>query len=113
MIEKYSFGKIVIDGKRYKKDIKIIGGSVLPDWYRKSGHIVEIGDIEDILEAKPDILVIGKGKPGLMKVSDSLSGFLEKNGIELIEEKTSAAVRTFSDLHFNGKNVAGGFHLTC
>ena len=113
MIEQYSFGNIVIDGVTYINDIKIIQGKVVPEWWRKSGHFVDVDDIQDILKSKPDILVLGKGSPGQMKSTGSLREFLKNNGIELIEEKTSEAVKTFNRLFKAGKNVSAGFHLSC
>ena len=113
MIEEFSFGKIKINGLTYTDDIKIIGGKVVPEWWRKKGHSVEIDDIKDILAAQPDILVIGKGQPGLMKSSGSLREYLKNSGIELIENKTSKAIEDFNRLLKAGKNVSAGFHLTC
>ncbi|MGB9440927.1 MAG: hypothetical protein WCB15_23500, partial [Desulfobacterales bacterium] len=40
MIEKYSFGKIVVNGVTYTNDIKIVQGRVVSDWWRKKGHSV-------------------------------------------------------------------------
>ena len=113
MIEPFSFGKIIVNGVSYTSDIKIIQGKVIPEWWRKSGHRVDVDDIKDILKSKPDILVIGKGKPGLMKSSRSLREFLKDNEIELIEEKTSKAVQTFNRLLKKGKDVSAGFHVSC
>lgn len=113
MIEQYSFGNIVINGEKYMNDVKIIQGNVVPSWWRKSGHHVEIEDVEDIIGTQPEILVIGKGQPGHMSSSRRLQEFLENNDIELIEEKTTEAVETFNRLYKAGKNVAAGFHLSC
>ncbi len=113
MIEKYSFGKMVIEGKSYTSDLKIIHGKVVPKWWRKSGHMVVADDILDILDAKPGILVLGKGKPGLMKSTKSLKEALQKNNIELIEETSKSAMLTFNKLAEKGESVCGGFHLTC
>ena len=113
MIENFSFGRITVDGITYTDDIKIIQGKVKPTWWRKSGHRVEVEDIRDIIEAKPSILVLGKGKPGMMKSTPSLCEFLKQNHIELIEEKTSKAINTFNRLFKEGANVCAGFHLTC
>jgi hypothetical protein len=111
MIEKYSFGKIVVTGVTYTNDIKkIIQGRVVSDWWRKKGHSVGIEDIQDILESKPSVLVIGKGQPGMMKSSRSLRRFLKKNDIELIEEKTSQAITTYNSLLQQEKEVSAGFH---
>lgn len=113
MIEKYSFGEIVVEGETYTGDITIVDGNVVSNWWRKTGHKVEIDDISHIMKFKPDILVLGKGKPGLMKSSKSLKAFLKENNIELIEESSSKAVETFNRLMQEGKKVAAGFHLTC
>ena len=113
MIKQFSFGKIIVNGVSYTSDIKIIQGKVIPEWWRKSGHRVDVDDIKDILKSKPDILVIGKGKPGLMKSSRSLREFLKDNEIELIEEKTSKAVQTFNRLLKEGKDVSAGLHVSC
>jgi len=113
MIEQYSFGNIVINGVSYGNDVKIIQGKVVSEWLRKRGHFVDVDDIQDILKSKPDILVLGKGSPGQMKSTEALRKFLKNNGIELIEEKTSKAFKTFNRLFNKGKNVSAGFHLTC
>lgn len=113
MIEQYSFGNIVINGVSYINDIKIIQGKVISEWWRKRGHFVDVDDIQDILKSKPDILVLGKGSPGQMRSTDTLREFLEKNNIELIEEKTVEAIETFNRLLKQGKNVSAGFHLSC
>jgi len=113
MIEQYSFGSIVINGVSYRNDVKIIQGKVVPEWWRKRGHFVDVDDIQDILKLKPDILVLGKGSPGQMKSTEALRKFLKTNGVKLIEEKTSKAFKTFNRLFNKGNNVSAGFHLTC
>ena len=113
MIEKYSFGTIGVNGMSYNTDIKIVQGLVIADWWRASGHTLDVDDIRDILEIKPKILVIGKGEPGYMKLTGTLLEYLEKNNIELIEERTSQAIHTYNRLFEEGKNVSGGFHLGC
>ena len=113
MITQYSFGKIAVNDVAYTTDIKIVQGRVVSNWWRKSGHRVDVDDIKDILEAKPNILVIGRGQPGLMKSTASLREHLENHGIELVEEKTSKAVRTFNRLLKEEKDVCAGFHIAC
>jgi hypothetical protein len=113
MIEEYSFGRIVISGNVYSADLKIINNRVVADWWRKAGHVVEVDDVADILAAQPRYLVIGKGKPGLMRVSGELAAELQDRGIELVAEPTAGAVETFNRLAAAGYQVAAGFHLTC
>jgi hypothetical protein len=113
VIEEYQFGSMKIGGKRYRNDLKIVGGKVIPDWWRREGHSVEEADVDDVIAAKPGILVVGMGDPGRMQVTDPLRSALAGAGIRLIEEPTATALRTFNRLSAEGKNVAGAFHLTC
>jgi hypothetical protein len=113
MIESYTFGKIVVAGKTYTHDIKIIHGEVIPEWWRKSGHRLVIHDISDFLEASPDVLVIGCGHSGMMKIEPAVRDALAKARIQLIDDRSAEAVRIFNRRHGRGENVAAGFHLTC
>ena len=113
MITEFSFGKIVVNGKTYTSDIKIVDGRVISDWWRKKGHQVAIEDISDVLEAEPEIVVLGKGTPGLLKSTESLRNHLAEKRIELIEKKTPKAIAIFNKLFQQGRKVAAGFHISC
>ena len=113
MITEFSFGKIVVKGQTYHDDIKIVNGQVISGWWRKSGHRVDIHDVADILGSRPDILIIGKGSPGLMKSTASLRDYLGIHNVELIEKKTTKAIEVFNQLFREGRKVAAGFHITC
>ena len=113
MIEQYTFGKIFIGGVCYTADIKVVHKKVIPTWWRKSSHRVDVDDIKDILESKHDYLVIGKGEPGQMKSTRSLRKHLHDAGIQLVEESTSKAVVSFNQLLADGQAVSAGFHLSC
>ena len=63
-IDHYQFGKIVIDGVTYTRDVIILPAGVLPNWWRSEGHRLVSANLERILEAKPDFLVIGS-EPGI------------------------------------------------
>jgi hypothetical protein len=113
MIEAYSFGSLTFAGKRYKKDLKILRGRVTDNWWRGEGHRVDVGDVQDIIDAGPEILVVGMGANGLMKVAGQLKKMLEEKNIELIAQPSGEAAKTFNKLAGEGKDVAGVFHLTC
>ena len=112
-IDSYQFGKIVIDGTAYNSDCLILGDSVQPNWWRKQGHLLAVEDVQQVIEAKPAILVIGCGTSGLMKVSEDLSQILREHGIELFTANTNKTVARFNELAGKGENVAAALHLTC
>ena len=114
MIGKYTTGShMTVQGTNYYQDLKIIHGDVKDNWWRKEGHRLYADDINDILSAKPDVLVIGTGYAGNMRVPMSLRTAIEGQHIKVIVEKTSEATKTFNRLFAQGKDVAGAFHLTC
>jgi hypothetical protein len=113
MIEAYSFGSLTFAGRRYKEDLKILRGRVFDNWWRQEGHRVDVGDVRDILEAGPEILIVGMGAYGLMKVSGKLEKTLAEKKIQLIAQPSGEAAKTFNRLVDEGRDVAGAFHLTC
>jgi hypothetical protein len=113
MIEQYSFGMMVVSGKIYSTDLKIINGKVVPEWWRRAGHCMDIEDLADIVEAGPNCLVVGTGAGGRMKVSEKVRRKLKDLGVDLVEEPTANAVKTFNRLYEKGENLAACFHLTC
>ncbi len=101
------------NGLHFCGDLKIIGEKIVENWWRKEGHRVEVGDVTDILAASPEVLVVGMGYAGFMEVSNSLRSALKNQNIQLIAKRTAEAVKTFNQLHSEGRRIAGAFHLTC
>jgi len=114
MIENYATGShMTIGGKKYHQDLKIIHGRVTGNWWRIQGHRLHLDDIADILSAHPEVLVIGTGYAGNMRIPDSVRSVIESHEISIIAEKTATATTIFNQFYSEGKNVAGAFHLTC
>lgn len=112
MIEFYDFGKITIDGKHYKTDVIIFPDHVNDGWWRKEGHRMSIEDLKDVLQAKPEVLVVGTGYYGSMKVPNEVKEYLTSKKIELVIENTREAYKTYNRLTPT-KRVVAAFHLTC
>ena len=112
MIDSYSFGHIVIEGKMYNSDLIIYQDCVDNKWWRKKGHLLQKEDISDVIKIKPEILIVGTGKPGLMEVSEDTKKFIQSKGIKLIVDNTENACKIYNKL--KGKNeVITALHLTC
>lgn len=114
MIDHYATGShMTVQGTDYRQDLKIIRGQVIGNWWRQQGHRLVADDIDDILSAKPQILVIGTGYAGNMRVPDDVRQTLEGHQIKVIAQTTADAATTFNRLVDEGQDVAGAFHLTC
>ncbi|MCF8125132.1 MAG: MTH938/NDUFAF3 family protein [Desulfotignum sp.] len=114
MIDSYAFGKMTINGKTFRRDLIILpDGTVLSPWLRKSGHRLEICDLEAVLDSPAKILVIGTGKPGLMKPHATLFADLREKGVTAMVMPSKRAAEKFNSLAGTSNDVAACFHLTC
>ena len=112
MIDSYYFGEIVIDGKKYSSDVVISADRVKDDWWRKTGHELCIEDIAGVITENPEVLVVGTGDSGLMKVLPEVEQAAQARGIKLIVETTDKACNTYNQLS-HSQRVLAAFHITC
>ena len=112
-IDEYAFGRMVVEGKTYRKDLILLPEGVREDWWRDEGHSLVEADLADVFQAKPEVLVIGTGAHGVMGVPPAVRRALEEAGIQAIIERTGEAVERYNALAAGGTRVAGAFHLTC
>jgi hypothetical protein len=111
-IDSYSFGRIVINGTTYTSDVIIYPGRVEASWWRTKGHLLQFADVAEALQAKPDVLVIGTGYSGVMRVPRETVDRIAGQGIEVKVERTAKAVEVYNALQ-GAKTVIAALHLTC
>jgi hypothetical protein len=111
-IEAYEFGRIVIDSETHTKDVIIFPDRVEGNWWRKEGHNLYPEDLETVLEANPDILVVGQGAYGRMAIDSETKQALNQANIKLIAQPTEEACQTYNELQ-EQKKVVAALHLTC
>lgn len=111
-IEGYRFGQVVIDGRTYSSDVIIYHDHIDDGWWRQEGHAVCADDLPEVLADPPEVLVVGRGAPGLMRVRPELRQQLEQAGVELIEQPTEQACETYNRLA-GERRVIAALHLTC
>ena len=111
MIDSYSFGDIIINGKSHE-DIKICNKKIIP-WHYIEHHTVTLQDVIEIFETKPNYLVIGIGASGLVTVKQEVIDYAKKHNIKLIIEPTAKAVQEFNKLEKENKKVGAILHATC
>ncbi len=112
MIDSYDFGKIIVDGQKFTNDLIISKEGVEPNWWRKRGHELSKEDIEGVLAQKPDVLIVGTGFSGVLKVPKNVEDFIKAQGVEVIVKRTEEACNEYNRLCMQ-KNVIAALHLTC
>jgi hypothetical protein len=112
-IESYEFGQIVVGGESYSSDLIIYPDRVEAGWWRRSGHELHPDDLSGVLENAPEVLVVGTGKWGRMRVLEETEALLRRQNIQIMALKTDAACRTFNQLCQTGTRAVAALHLTC
>lgn len=111
-IESYRFGEIVINGRRYSDDVIVYPDRVEDSWWREEGHSLAPTDVWEVLQAPPEVLVIGQGSSARMDVPTEIRRQLQDAGIEVIAEPTPRAIETYNRLR-EKRRVVAALHLTC
>jgi len=112
-IDSYSFGVMKVDGIEYNADLIVFPDRIRSNWWRKQGHSLAIEDLDDVLEFKPEVLIVGEGASGLMQIPALTKRALQEQNIELVAENTGRAWQLFNEQVQKGKKAVGAFHLTC
>ncbi len=112
-IDSYSFGRIVIEGRIYMSDVIVYPDRVDASWWRKEGHRLQPDDIAEALNEHPDVLIIGTGFAGVMRVSQEVLAYIASQGIEARVARTAKAVELYNDLQGKKKHVIAALHVTC
>lgn len=113
ILKDYQFGRIKVNNTEHRADL-IVGKDFLkPNWWRKEGHSICLEDLKEVLEQNPEVLIIGTGAFGRVKVPKSVIKELEKQDCAVSVLKTKQAVELYNLLLEKDKKVFAALHLTC
>ena len=112
-IEEYEFGRIRVKGREYRNDVIVFPNRVSPEWWRKDGHSLTMKDLEEVLEYGPDLIIVGKGAYGVLRIPEKTREALREKNILLIDDITGKAIQLFNERMEHGEKAVGAFHLTC
>ncbi len=111
-IESYQFGKIVVDGQLFEKDVIICPDRILPNWRRENGHSLSMDDLKELMLEQFKVIILGTGKFGQMKIPDETLFVLQALGVKVIAAKTQIACQLYNQ-HKDEGGVIAALHLTC
>jgi hypothetical protein len=112
-ITQYGFGTMTVEGRTYGRDLIVYPDRVRPEWWRKDGHSLAVEDLREVLAYEPELLIIGRGFAGCLKVPPETRKAIEARGIRVVEGRTGRAYKVFNAEAGRGRKVVGAFHLTC
>lgn len=118
IIEKTSFGQIIIDGAAFG-DVLIVDGQIkernrelLKQLYGTS-HTVGEEEKKELFSGRPDCLIIGTGQYGSLKVPPEVIKTAQQEHIKLIMAKTPEIAPKFNSLWHQGLKINALIHTTC
>lgn len=115
-INSFAPGKFLeINNRFYTKDLIYMKGVIHENWRRGKGHLLSLTDLELVVRAKPDVLIIGTGMYEKMKVPAYVKEGLESEGIEVHICRSQEATMLYEELRRINKeaDVVLAIHLSC
>lgn len=109
IINSTSFGSITIDNKTYNHDIWIFADKTIQR--RNRNHEFTLEEFNIIAKANPEIVIIGTGQYGVVKINEEVIKAAKEKNIELMCNKTPIAIKKFNEL--KDKRIAAALHTTC
>lgn len=110
-LEEYRFGHVVVDGREETKDLIVLPGRVVRNWWRSDGHALVLEDLEDVIDELPERLLVGTGASEQMRPDPNTVERLRENGVDVEILPTPDAVRRYAEL--DPERTAAALHLTC
>jgi hypothetical protein len=112
IVDEYKCGKIVVKGKSYSSDLILYPNRIQTNWGREEEHQVGIKDLEEIIAAYPEYLIIGTGNGGSMNVLPETQTYVKAQGIQLVFMPTASAYKLYNAICTKRRTI-GAFHLAC
>jgi hypothetical protein len=110
-LDGYRFGRVLVDGAEETRDLIVLPGRVVRNWWRTEGHGLVLDDLAGVLDELPPHLVVGTGADGRMLPHPATLEQLRARGIEVEVLPTPEAVRRYGEL--DPDLAAAALHLTC
>ncbi len=110
-INAVEFGEIEINGKKYYSDM-IVWWDGRVD-YREKSHTLGMDEFLEILKTGPEVVVVGTGMSGCVRIEEKVKELAEQKGVEIYTEISPKAKEIFNGFVKNRKRAVAVMHTTC
>ena len=117
IINRSKFGSITAEGEVFKRDVIIrLNGKVkkrkkkLSKAIYGTSHIVSLDEARHVYEEGAELLIVGAGQHGLVKLSDEAADYLRQKVCRVELLPTPEAIQVWNEVE---GAVIGLFHVTC
>jgi len=116
-IDRTAFGSITIGGEVFEHDVQIrLNGQVkkrkkkLSKAIYGTSHTISLDEAKHVYQAGAELLIIGSGQSGMVKLSAEAAAFFEQKNCRVKLLPTPEAIPAWNDAK---GAVIGLFHVTC
>lgn len=107
----YGDGYVVINQQRFETSIVVLPDRLLPNWGTAGFTALSVGDLEQLCDLSPEIVLLGTGRQQRFPAPALLRPLIEARiGFEIMD--TQAACRTYNILMGEGRRVAAALLLS-
>jgi hypothetical protein len=116
-IDELTFGSIVVEGKKYRRDILIFADGTVKR--RKGGflmfgsHEIKKRELEELSQGQPETIIVGTGTNGAARVVPEAESWAKGKNLSLLVQPSYDAVARLNELGEQKKKVAALIHITC
>jgi uncharacterized protein len=109
-IQRYGTGEIIINEAVYRESLILLPDQVVPDWSPNSFDELDRGDLTQLVELSPEIVLLGTGRKQHFPHPALLQPLMQKRiGLEAMD--TASACRTYNILMAEGRRVAAALFM--
>lgn len=105
------FGEVEIDGKVFFSDM-VAWWDGKAEYIAKT-HKLGINEFLMLAEKNPEIIVIGTGMNGIVKIAEEVVQIAEDKKIEIYSELSPKAAKMFNGFVADGKKAVAIIHSSC
>ena len=110
-IQYVKFGEVKIDNHVFYSDM-IVWWDGEKEFVAKN-HVFDMKMFSRLLRKKPDVVVIGTGQQGMVKISDDVFQLAKEKGIKVFVDTSAKAADIFNGMLATGKKAVAFIHTTC
>jgi hypothetical protein len=115
-IDELIFGSIVVEGKKYRKDVLIFADGAVKK--RKGGflmfgsHEIKRRELEELNQGQPEVIIVGTGTDGAAHIAPEAESWAQGKNLSLLVQPSYDAVAKVNELS-KRKKIAALIHITC
>jgi hypothetical protein len=116
-VDSFSFGSIVLDGKKYNRDVFLYPDGNIKKrkggFWKFGSHAIKKEEMEELIKSGPDVLIVGTGTDSKAELTSDAKSYLQESKVESVITSSGEAVEKYNQLVAEGRRPAALIHITC